>query len=647
MPFAAHSRASDRLLPGQIMRLVLITALALLAAACASPVGVTRVETQESYRIHSVNALSAGRPSDASQTVLRRFGLLDRFTDEPGGVLGQLHAGLAPSGSEDRLFALAELSFLEGLRTRDRGRFLAAAIYAYALLFPGSGAAVPFHTSDPRLRLTYEIYNAGLAQGLADQSADEPKSAGWQYLRLEGGERALPFGTLELAAPPVVKWAGYRLERFVPTTALETRGLRNRYYQRGLGVSVAASLAADRATGQVPGAHRIGPRTRVPMTAVMRLERVRESLAAGRVRGQLEVYSAHEARSIDIDGSTQPLEADPSAALALQLEGSPLYDVEMAAFLRGNIFGRLVPKDRENDGLELLQPYRRGKMPVVLVHGTASSPARWAELVNELQGDPAIMARYQIWVFIYDSGNPIAYSAGRLRSALEATLQELDPQGVDRELRSMVVAGHSQGGLLTKLTVIDSGTKFWDMVSPRPFESVEISAETRALLQRSLFFRPLPFVKRVIFIATPHRGALMAQGRIGAIAARLVRFPSDLFGQIGQSASDGEDAALLAQLGRPANAVQNMNPGHRSIRMLATIPVAPYVPAHSIIAVKGTGPVQGGNDGVVAYESAHLPEAASELVIRHGHSVQGHPEAIEEVRRILFEHAAVHAELLQ
>jgi hypothetical protein len=37
----------------------------------------------------------------------------------------------------------------------------------------------------------------------------------------------------------------------------------------------------------------------------------------------------------------------------------------------------------------------------------------------------------------------------------------------------------------------------------------------------------------------------------------------------------------------------------------------------------------------VAYDSAHIDGVASEPVVRFGHSVQGHPKAIEEIRRIL------------
>jgi hypothetical protein len=38
---------------------------------------------------------------------------------------------------------------------------------------------------------------------------------------------------------------------------------------------------------------------------------------------------------------------------------------------------------------------------------------------------------------------------------------------------------------------------------------------------------------------------------------------------------------------------------------------------------------------VTRYESAHLDGVKSELVVRWEHSVQGQPEAIEEVQRIL------------
>jgi hypothetical protein len=71
---------------------------------------------------------------------------------------------------------------------------------------------------------------------------------------------------------------------------------------------------------------------------------------------------------------------------------------------------------------------------------------------------------------------------------------------------------------------------------------------------------------------------------------------------------------------------------------LAETPIAEGVTAHSIIAVEGDGPPEEGNDGVVTFESARLDGAASEYVVRSGHSAQSHPLTIREVRRILGEH---------
>ena len=113
-----------------------------------------------------------------------------------------------------------------------------------------------------------------------------------------------------------LSWGGYRLERFIPTTTLEVRGLRNRYSHPGLGASLAASLAPGTASAKVVGSERIGPRTKVPVTALLRLEDARASLASGQVRGRLEVYAADQASTVTVDGQAQPLEFDPTAALA-------------------------------------------------------------------------------------------------------------------------------------------------------------------------------------------------------------------------------------------------------------------------------------------------------------------------------------------
>jgi hypothetical protein len=41
---------------------------------------------------------------------------------------------------------------------------------------------------------------------------------------------------------------------------------------------------------------------------------------------------------------------------------------------------------------------------------------------------------------------------------------------------------------------------------------------------------------------------------------------------------------------------------------------------------------------VVEYKSAHVDYVESEFIVKSGHSCQGHPLTIEEVRRILLLH---------
>ena len=68
---------------------------------------------------------------------------------------------------------------------------------------------------------------------------------------------------------------------------------------------------------------------------------------------------------------------------------------------------------------------------------------------------PASVIAFQFWFFTYETGNPILYSAMRLREALETAVATLDPAAQDPALRQMVLLGHSQGGLLVKLMVVD------------------------------------------------------------------------------------------------------------------------------------------------------------------------------------------------
>ncbi len=619
-----------------LLKFILLSMSVMILVGCTSPVGINRLDIQESYQQNTISALSSAQPSEASKMVLRRHGLMDRFESEPAQVLAELHISLKDSGDESQLFALAELSFLHGQQTNDSAYFLASAVYAWALLFPDD-TALRLKASDPRFRLAYDLYNNGLIEGLADS---EPGDDDETVVKLESGDYKLPFGTLHITLDKAgLLWSGYQLERFVATNSMQVRGLRNRYRTSGLGAALAASIAKGPASGNVLGSDRIAPRMKVPISAILLFDQARSQLQSGKLTGKLEVLATDQAKTVTIEDQPQVIESDPTAAIAYQLNNSPMYMMELTSFLGTGLFSGMIPKDRTQDGLFTLYPYQPGKIPVVLVHGTASSPARWAEMINELEGDRRIRSKYQIWVFFYDSGNPIPYSAGRLRGALTNAMHEFDPEGKDPALQKMVVIGHSQGGLLTKLTAVDSGNRLWELISKKPFDQITVSTETHELLERSLFFKPLPFVKRVVFISTPHHGAMLAAKQwITGLAAKMVTLPQTMLRGIAQAATATGDEKLTAILRRPPTSIDNMNPNNPGLQLLASLQVSPEITAHSIIAVEGDGPKEEGDDGVVAYQSAHIDEAKSEKIVRWNHSCQDQPEAIEEVRRILLEH---------
>ena len=576
------------------------------------------------YRSLRANALSTDRPSEWTRNTVNSWGLLRRFDDDPEGALGALREIVTSGrGASTELFALGELSFLHAEDTGKKPYYFAATVYMYAFLFPGERQDRPDEL-DPRTRLAVDFYNHAIARAFESRDG--------RTVDLAPGTYPLPFGELEVwMNPGCLYWADRRLVDFVPMAELAVRGMRNRYRSPGVGAPLAAR-AVPREDVDVERSL-VGLRVRVPATALLRLYDVHDGIVSGRLRSTLEVYTASDAETVAVEGRTVPLEFEETATIASQLAESPIWKRELWGFL-----GRAQTGDRL-PVLASLTPYQRGRIPVVFVHGTASSPGRWADMVNDLLADPWIRQRCQFWFFMYDTGNPVAYSAMLLRDKLTDTVSRLDPDNLDPCLRQMVVVGHSQGGLLTKLTVVDTGPRLWNSISRVPLAEVPASDEFRTLLSRALFVQPLSFVRRVVFVATPHRGSFRTGAWVNGILRRLVRLPGNLVLMSRDTVRHGRGVFYAARTTvRLPTAAENMTPGNPFLEGLAAIPVADGVAYHSIIAVKGDGRAEDGNDGVVAYRSAHLDGAASELVVRSSHSTQSEPATIQEMRRILHVH---------
>ncbi len=182
----------------------------------------------------------------------------------------------------------------------------------------------------------------------------------------------------------------------------------------------------------------------------------------------------------------------------------------------------------EPTGLSLLRPYLRGKIPVVFVHGLWANPWSWSRMIQSLEADAALRDRYQFWTFGYSTGDPIPYSAALLRRDLVEVRRKFDPDGTDAAFERMVLVGHSMGGLLTKMMVQDSGTRLWRLISNRPADELAGEPEDRDLFRSALIFKHCTEVRRVLFIATPHRGSRVDRGGIERLGSRLIRLPDPL-----------------------------------------------------------------------------------------------------------------------
>jgi pimeloyl-ACP methyl ester carboxylesterase len=605
----------------------LLLLCALLLYGCATPIGVNKASPRDAYRDARANPLNAGVLSDQAKYVLNRYDLLKKFDSEPAATIAVLHEKALHDDRGDILYALAEGSYLYGSQLVDRYQeeeqklapdyFLLSALYSYYFV-SGERSRQSLNIFDHRARAAVDMYNFGLWQAFATGDTEG--------LFLQTAERKLPFGAISISLDTSkLPWKMEEFEKFLPSDKYMVRGVSVRNRTAGIGLPLIA-LRKKADTGFSSG-------QAVAMTAILRVQGDLAALNAGIARAALEIYSTQDTSTIDAKGTAIPLESDLTSPMAYMLEGSEFFDLGLSAFL-----GR--EPNKMPDGLYMTEPFRPGKIPVVFVHGTASNPVWWVEMFNTLRFDPLIREKYQFWYFVYTSNKAVANSAAELRDALRDKVAMLDPQGKDPALQQMVVAGHSQGGLLTKFTAVDTADSLVRALTGKDLDALQMSAESKDRVRRLLVIKPLPFVKEVIFLSTPHRGSYQSKAWNRNLVRRLISLPANLVQNSMEYFEYMNDDVKKLMGGEKTiiTSADSMSPDNPVIKALAEIPLAPGVTGHSIIAVKGDGDPKLGNDGVVEYSSAHLDGMASEFIVKSGHSSQLNPLAIEEVRRILVEH---------
>jgi pimeloyl-ACP methyl ester carboxylesterase len=604
----------------------LLLAGAALLPGCLNPIAAERTGASRAYALSQRSALTGRWLSAESRSVLHRYDLLEKYEDDPFAVLAPLHEKARTDERRDVRFALSEVCYALGDRRRvgwpgePRDCFLASAVYAWWYLFGAGPEQLP-GIFDHRAHLACDFYNWGLTRGLAADDDDGERLD----VRLESGLRPLALGALSVRLDlREFPWPLDQFVEFLPADLYRVRGLSVRNRSSGLGAPL---IAVEQSRKGMPF-HR-----RVPATAFLRVEGRVQDLGRAPVRATLELYSGFDRKVLDVAGCPVPLQTDLTAPVAHALNQNVIWKLGSSQFFSST---ELV-----KSGVYPMQPFRRERIPVVFVHGTFSSPIWWAEMWNTLAADPVLSRHFQCWYFVYNSGGPVGASARRLRESLTETRQRLDPAGSDPALARMVVIGHSQGGLLTKLTATDSGDRLWRVLCDKSLEEFEPDPKVREELRGATCFEHLPFVKRVVFLSTPHRGSFLAKSWINRLAARFMTISKDALKVSAGLLRHRERLRLPPGLadGMPTS-LYSMSPDNALLLELAGMPLAPGIQGHSIIAVQGDGDPQLLDDGVVEYRSAHLEGLESEFVVRSGHSCQGHPLVIEEVRRILLEHLA-------
>jgi pimeloyl-ACP methyl ester carboxylesterase len=387
-------------------------------------------------------------------------------------------------------------------------------------------------------------------------------------------------------------------KELLPASRLAFDGIRNTYRRDGFGAAfVAVGAPPD------PLFLAVTVVLRFPGTSLDEVLHAPDAL--------LDVYDPYRYETAEVGGRIVPLTANFTAPYALWLARSQFHR-EAGRALFSNAAALSKPR------IYQMQPYDPQRRTIVMIHGLASSPEGWINLVNEIMGDAQLRQRYQVWQVFYPTNLPIPENVRNIRAALADALHPGD---------RVTLIGHSMGGVISRLLVVDSADGLWQAFFDHPIDAAQ--RRRLAVLEPYLTLSPLPQVDHAIFLASPHRGSPMAHAWIGRTVARLVHPPSSALHTLG-SVADAISGELPLQADvlrhRGMSSVAYLSDADHYLHATSTLPISAGVTYHSII---------GSNDEVVPYSSSHLDGATSEQVVTSGHSVQKTGAAILAIRAIL------------
>ncbi|MHC5154841.1 MAG: hypothetical protein ACYSO3_01680, partial [Planctomycetota bacterium] len=498
---------------------ILLFSIVLSITGCSGPYSAKKRDLTQLFKRRQQNALNSDTPSQLTQQYLRLENLTEQYKDDRVELIKQLGRRVSETQDLQTVRVLAELSLLEGRKKFSRHED-AAALYitsaetSFRYLMSGEEPSAR-SVLDPSFRFVAEIYNAAVTEMVKlHEIQDNPwKSSGTYSV----GNTVYEF---TLKAPSYEVWDPVFFDELVPAYEIKTKGLRNEYYTSGLGAPFIGVVENPKKTlkwGEFCSDNKAG----YPVTALLLFEPARTEGQRRHVKTEIVFYNSLTQDEITLENMEVPLEVDYSTPLVVQLENINPFTLGLSSMFKSD-------KKIDDAGLFLLEPYNPDKIPVVMVHGLMSSPVTWIEMFNDLRGKPEIRDRYQFWFFQYPTGLPVLYSSSILRENLLNIQKKLDPDLTNPNFNNMVLVGHSMGGLLSRVMMQDSGDTYWDSFFEEPFDDIQISESSREMLRQALFFESIPFVQRMVFISTPHRGSPIADHWYSSMASGMINLPSNL-----------------------------------------------------------------------------------------------------------------------
>ncbi len=267
----------------------------------------------------------------------------------------------------------------------------------------------------------------------------------------------------------------------------------------------------------------------------------------------------------------------------------------------------------------MLQPYQPGRIPLVLIHGLASDAVTWDEMIVALNSDPEIAARYQIWVYQYPTGLSYLRTAADLRKELLTVRSVVDPGFLDAAFDQTVLVGHSMGGLLAKLQVSYSDEQLWRAISDVPLDEALNAGPVPDETVSAFLFQPVPFVRKVVYIATPHQGSNWTQQPLGQLGRWLINIPDQMRDDYARLIR-GNPGLFRNPGPNPPTSLDHLIPGNRVIVASNHLRYADQIETHSIVGTGYRSPDGYLGDGVVALLSARRSDVRTECLVKATHS---------------------------